>query len=183
MTRPPAVLLAGALLAWAALDGATPHVSRAAMQDIERTFDQRIQRYSIDAPMDLLGATRGVYLENYGAVLSTEVNLVVGPVLSPFRPKLTKEELERLRQRKLERLPVLKQLVRDMMVTTATRLNTIPLREQIVVGVTLFHYSWEDSSGLPGQILMQAERRNLIDFEAGRINRETLDAAITMREF
>jgi len=183
MTRLAAVLLTGMLLAHAALPGATPRVSRAAMQDIERTFDQRIQRYSIDAPIDLLGATRGVYLENYGAVLSTEVNLVVGPVLSPFRPKLTKEELDRLRQRKLERLPVLKQLVRDMMVTAATRLSTVPLREQIVVGVTLFHYSWEDSSGLPGQILMQAERKSLVDFEAGRINREALDAAITVQEF
>jgi len=183
MKHPAAVVLTGVVLACLALDGATPRVSRAVMQDIERTFDQRIERYSVDDPLYLLGATRGVYLENYGAVLSTEVNLVVGPVLSPFRPKLSKEELARLRQKKLDRLPLLKQVVRDMMVTAATRLNMVPPNEQIVIGVTLFHYSWEDSSGLPGQLVMQAARRSLVDFEAGRINREALDAAIAVQEF
>jgi hypothetical protein len=38
----------------------------------------------------------------------------------------------------------------------------MPPGEQVVLAVSLFHYSWEDYSGLPGQIVMQAERQKLL---------------------
>ena len=50
--------------------------------------------------------------------------------------------------------------------STACRPN-----EQIVFGVTLFYYNWEDTSGLPAQIVMQAERQKLLDAQLGRASR------------
>lgn len=167
----------------ALLLAATPQVPRGVMQNLEKRFDERIERWNIDDPLYLLGSTRGVYLEDYGAILTAEVNLLAGPGLTPFRPKLTREEIARLRAKKLERVPGLKQVMRGMMITAATTLQSVPLDQQIVVGVSLFYYSWEDTAGLPGQILMKAPRKTLLDIEAGRLKGPDIDSAIKVQEF
>ncbi len=174
----PALVLATALCL-----AAPVRVSRSMLAVLERGFDERIERFSIDDPLYLLGSTRGVYLEKYGAVFTAELNLVTGPAITPFRPKLTKEEVDKLRQKKLTRLPEVRQLMRDMMVTSATALSAVPPEEQIVVGVSLFYYSWENGAGLPGQIVMQAKRKTLVDYEAGRVDLKTLTASIQEQVF
>jgi len=73
--------------------------------------------------------------------------------------------------------------MRDMMVSSATNLKSMPLEEQVVVGVNLFYQSWEDTTGLPSQIVMQTQRKTLTDFEAGRIKAEALQAAIREQVF
>ncbi len=174
------------LLAGAALAAATqkPLVSRAALAALEKNFDQRIyQRFGVDDPMDLLGTTRGVYLDGFGALFTAELSLVLAPTITPFRPTISKDQAARLRERKLARLPALKQTMLDMMVTSAANLKEVPLEEQIVVGVSLQYYSWEDTAGLPGQILMQAQRKTLVGFESGRLTRAQLDAAVRVSEF
>jgi len=168
-----AVLVSVALLASAA----TPRVPRSALQGLERGFDQRIQRFLIDDPIDLLGNARGVYVENYGAVITAEVNLVI-TAITPFRPQLTAEDKERVRQKKLSRLPQIRQLMRDTMVSSATSLKMMPETEQVVVGITFFHHPWELTQGLPAQIVMLAPRKTLADFEAGRLKADALQAAI-----
>ena len=52
--------------------------------------------------------------------------------------------------------------MREMLIASAVSLENLPPTEQVVLAVTLFHYSWEDSSGLPAQIVMQAERQKLL---------------------
>ena len=175
-----AVLLAAPIRVTAAEN---PRAARAALVVIEKDFNGRIERYNIDDPFLLLGATRGVYLEGYGAVFTAEVNLVAGPVISPFRPTISKEEIAKLRQKKLSRLPVLKQIMRDLLVNSAATLETVSPNEQIVVGVSLFYFSWEDSTGLPSQILMQADRKALLPTQAGRLDRAALDSVIRTQEF
>ena len=175
--------LLGFLLPAALLLAGSPQVPRGVMQSLEKRFDERIERWNIDDPLYLLGATRGIYLEDYGAVLTAEVNLLAGPGLTPFRPKLTKEEVARLRAKKLERVPALKQMMRGMMITAATTLQSVPSEQQIVVGVSLFYYSWEDTAGLPGQIVMKAPRKTLLDIEAGRLKGPDIENAISVQEF
>jgi hypothetical protein len=175
--------LVALLLPAAILLAATPRVPRSLMQNLERGFDQRIERWSIDDPFYLLGSTRGVYLEDYGVILTAEMNLLTGPALSPFRPKLTKDEVNRLHQKKLTRLPALRQVMRDMMVTTATTLGEVPPSNQIVVGVSLFYHSWEERAGLPGQIVMRAPRQTLLDIEAGRLKGPGAETAVQIQEF
>jgi hypothetical protein len=153
-----------------------PRVTRGALAALESNFDQRFEKFNIADPFDLLGTTRGVYLEGYGVVFSAELNLVVTANPSPFRPPFTKQDIARLHAHKLERLPLLKQTMREMLVSAAASLESLPPNEQIVLAVTLFHYSWEDSSGLPGQIVMQAQRQQLL-------NSATRETAIHTEEY
>lgn len=162
-------------LAVVALCLAAPaNVSRAQLKILEAGFDQRIMRANIDDPFDLLGATRAIYLDGFGVVTSTEVNLVAGPAITPFRPKLSADEVEKLRLRKLARLPQLKQMMRDMMITTATALTSMPAGEQVVVGSHVFFYSWEDRRDLPEQLVMKASRKALLEVETGRAKIEAV---------
>jgi len=177
MTRLAFLLAAGLLAA------APARVPREQLRGLERGFDQRLLRLSIDEPLDLMGNSRAVYIEKFGAVLTAEVNLVTSPAITPFRPELRPEEKEKLRQRKLARLAAIRQLMRDMMVTSATTLRTVPPEEQIAIGVTFFYNAWENTAGLPSQLVLQARRGTLADFEAGRIKSDALAAAIQEQVF
>ena len=156
-----ALLLA---LFFAGQDIAPPlaRITRAALAGPEKSFDNRLTRANTPDSFDLLGPTRGVYLDGYGVVFSAQVNLIVSPNLSPFRQSFTKIEIARVHDRKVQRLPLLKQNMREMLWASAASLENLPPNEQIAVAVTLFHYSWEDSSGMPSQIVMQAERQKLL---------------------
>lgn len=160
---------------------ATP-VTRDQLAALERAFDNKIRSYSLDDPFDLLGTTRAVYLEGYGVVFTAEVNLVASAVVTPFRPAFSQEEVARLREKKLRRLEDLKRLMLGMMTEIAQRLDSLPAGEQVVVGVSLFRYSWEDSRGLPAQLLMQAPKRVLLSL-AGQADPSRLGAGIQIREF
>jgi len=157
-------------------------VTRVALVAMEKSFDQRIARYSADDPIDLLGATRGLYLDGYGAVFTTELSPVIAPGITPFRPVIAKDQVLKLWEKKKARLPVIRQTMLDMLVSSASGLKDLPVQEQIVVGVNLHYYSWEDKRELPSQILMQASRKSLLDFEAKRITRAQLDSQLRLRE-
>jgi hypothetical protein len=137
-------------------------ITRAVLSGLEKNFDHRFQKASVTDPSELLGSTRGVYLEGYGVVFSAELNLIVTPNLNPFHQVFTAQEKARIHERKLERLPLLKQNMRELLIASAVSLENLPPSEQVVLAVTLFRYSWEDASGLPAQIVMQAERQKLL---------------------
>jgi hypothetical protein len=171
-----AVLLAFFFAAQEAPPASHARIARAALASVEKNFDGRFARaYTPDA-FELLGPTRGVYLEGYGAVFSVELNLIVSPNLTPFRQSFTKIEIARIHDRKVQRLPLLKQQMREMLVASAASLENLPPSEQVVLAVSLFHYSREDYSGLPSQIVMQAERQKLL-------SNATRDTAIRTGEF
>mgnify|MGYP001064103671 CR=1 FL=1 len=160
-----------------------PRVSREALAAVEKSFDARINRAILQNPLMLLGTSRGVYLPGYGVVFTAELNLVTVPVFTPFRPKFTKEEIVMVRSTKLERLAMLKGLMREMLVGAAASLDTVPPEEQIAVGVSLFYArSWEDTTGLPSQVVMEAQKQKLLDYQAGRINQQALEAAMRVQE-
>lgn len=160
-----------------------PAVSRAALLPLEKGFDQRIAtRFAIDDPIDLLGATRGLYLEGFGVVFTTELSPVVAPGITPFRPTIPKDQVAKVWERKKARLPVIRQVILDMLVSSAAGLKDLPPEEQIVVGISLHYYSWEDTRELPSQIVMQARRRSLLDFEAKRITATQLNTQLRTRE-
>jgi hypothetical protein len=173
-------LLAGGVLWVGAAD--KPRVSRASLATMEKSFDGRLEGWSVDEPVMLLGTTRGVYLEGYGAIFTAEMNLLPGATLSPFQQTIKPEQKVRVHQKKLDRLPKLRVQMKDMLVASALSLDTLPLDERVVVGVTLFHFSWEDVSGLPAQIIMQAQRRLLLDYALKRINLAAFEAGIRTEE-
>jgi hypothetical protein len=159
--------------------GERPKFKRAALTAMEASFDQRIARLA-DDPYLLIGSTRGVYLEGYGAVFTAEVSLSNGLAPNPFRQAISKEDIARIHAKKLERLPMLRQSMRDMLLAAASSLDDVPANEQIVIGVSMLYRPEEDRSGLPGQILMQGAKDQLLDAKLGRI---ALDGAVKEHEF
>jgi len=169
-------LLGALLFAGPFVSGQSPRITRADLAGIERGMDLKLERASIAEPYDLLGPTRGVYIEGYGVVFSSELNLIISANLSPFHPSFTKQEIERVHDRKAQRMPALRQHMRQLLIDAAASLENLPPNEQVVLAVTLFHYKWEDYSGLPSQIVMQAQRQQLL-------NNETRESAIRVQEF
>ena len=62
-------------------------------------------------------------------------------------------------EKKLQRLPQLKQLVKAGAEASRTWFPDLAENETIVVGVTLLKYSWEDLTGIPSQLLAITPRR------------------------
>jgi hypothetical protein len=131
---------------------------------LEKRFDNELAAIGgPNDPIDLLGATRGLYLNGYGAVFTTELSLIITPTVNPFRKEITKEEAARVHQRKLERLPVLKRAMAEMMRNSAMTLVQIPDSQQIVLAVRLLYLPYEDTTDLPAQVLMSATRREVLN--------------------
>jgi hypothetical protein len=146
-----------------------PQASLASLTVIEQGFDGNLRSYNLNDPIDILGATRGIYLAGCGAIFTTEISLVVTPSLSPFRQTITEQEKNQVHQRKLARLPVLRTLMTSMVKSAAVQLNLMPDTDQVVLAVKLLYLPWENTEGLPGQILMRASRSDAL---AGKIQTE-----------
>jgi hypothetical protein len=160
---------------------AQTRVSRVSLAAMERSFDQRVSAVDVADPFALLGTTRGLYLNGYGVVFTAEVNLVGSAVMSPFRPEFTKQEIARLRQKKHDRVTLLKEHMRNALIGAAASLDGVPPTEQIVLGVTLFYFNWEDRTGLPTQVVMQAPKKVLL--EASKGNPAPLRAALQVQVY
>jgi hypothetical protein len=140
-------------------------VRRATMQQAEKIIDVRLSDFNSADPSELLGNTRAIYLPGYGVVMSAEVALVRLGGPSPFHQTFTAEEKAKARARKLAALPKLREAMKAALNAAAGALPMVPANEKIVLGVNLFYWSWEDASGQPSQIVMQATRQQL----AGRL--------------
>src|SRR5437870_3904813 len=74
-----------------------------------------------------------------------------------------------VRQRRVERLPLLKTAMKEMVRKIATTFTQIPASQQVVIAVRLYYGSWEDSAGMPAQIIAKADRTSAL---AGDIKME-----------
>jgi hypothetical protein len=146
---------------------------------MEKSLDGRISKLWQDNPFLLLGTTRGVYLDGYGAVFTAEVNLVANPV-SLMQVSLSKDDIARHRQKKLERIPLLMKALREALVSTAASLDTVPPEESITIVAFLPYYSWEDVSGMPTQVTVQGQKKKVL--EAQHAGAAALEAAIHVSE-
>lgn len=127
-------------------------ITRAALSGLEKNFDGRFQRANVTDPFDVLGTTRAVYLDGYGAVFSAELNLIVTPNLNPFHQFFTTAEKARIHERKLQRLPLLKQNMREMLIASAVSSRTCR---------RLSRWSWQSPcSTTPGKIRAAFPRRS-----------------------
>jgi hypothetical protein len=135
-----------------------------ALVTLERVFDAKISGLSSDnaGPVDLLGATRGVYLDGFGAVFTTELGLIQTPTINPFNSTITDAQKTRVHSAKVTRLPGLRKLVSAALHDMAVGLPQVPETEQIVLAVRLDYSSWENTAGLPGLIVAKADRRSAL---------------------
>jgi hypothetical protein len=146
-----------------------PRLGRAPIAAVEKILGGRLDKADAADPFDLLVMPQGVYLAGYGVVFTAQVNLIVSPSLNPFRQEMSKPEIARVRTRKLQKLPLLRNTMREMLFSAASALDSVPASERVVLSVSLFHHHWEDITSLPQQIVMQGERRALLGRAAGSV--------------
>jgi hypothetical protein len=154
---------AGAQIAPMKVPGASRQMSRVSssvLTPLEQSFNDRLSTmFDRNEPADLLGNTRGVYLQGFGAVFTTEMSLVLTPAATPFRGKITKEFADSIRQKKIQRLPFLKAAMKEMMHNMAAAFQG---DDQMVLVVRFYYEPWEDMTGMPSQVLMRAPRKDAL---------------------
>jgi hypothetical protein len=153
------------VVAASAIASDAPRVPRTTLAAAEKNLDNRFAGLWNDNPFIMLGPTRGVYLEGYGAVFTAEVNLVAGPQITIIMQQPTRQSIAEHRQKKLARIPELKKAMEKALADTAASpaMAAVPPDEQIVLVAFLSHFPWEDLTGVPSQIMMQGSKKKLMD--------------------
>jgi hypothetical protein len=140
--------------------GATSGSPRQAVAAVEKLLDSKLDQVGGKDRVYILGLTRGLYLEGYGAVFTAELDLIESPRPNPFRQQIGAQEAAAVRQRKLQNLAALRKSLHDLWADAASLLGSIPDTDQVVVAVRLLYQPWEDTSGMPSQIVVKAARKS-----------------------
>ena len=156
--------------------GESPRVDRTQIQKVQDSLDATLLHFTTDNSHTLIGLTRGVYLDGVGAVFTAEL-IVVNANVNIMKPLPTKEEVVQIRNKKLERIPILKRVLKDALVSAAASLATVPPDEQVVIAVIVPRFKFEDATGLPAQVTVQATKRKLLESKGA-----ALDALIRVTE-
>ena len=154
-------------------------VTRTMLEAMEKSVDGKLQNlYGLD-PAEIVGVTQGAYIDGYGAVFMSEVNLAPATGISPFHPTRKPEEIKRTHDKKVQRMAALRNTMRDILIDSAASLDTVPADEQVAMSVSLFYWNWENHEGLPAQIVMHAPKKLLLQAKAGAADK----GAIASDEF
>jgi len=160
------VVLAAAGLLFATTESRLPAKS---IEAVEGMVNDRFRAPGPE-PYDLLGTARCTYLDGWGALTTVELGLVYIMPPNPFRPAYSPLELAALRDRKLKKLPVLKDAMRNILASSAAALDSVPPNQHIALETRLWRYSWEDSKGIPQRIFMSAEKSKLLAAQGSPAN-------------
>lgn len=172
-----------ALLAFLACALFAAPVNRGLIAAVEVSMNKRIEALVPGEQFLLLGHTHGVYLEGFGCVFTTRVNLAEGPAPGPFLKTLPEPVRAALHKKKQERMPLLKSAMRDMLISAAVGMDPVPASEKLVLSVSLAYWPHEDTSGLPTQVVMQAPRKTLMGFLMTGADKAALEQQIQVREY
>ncbi|HEU0120037.1 MAG TPA: hypothetical protein VFQ91_05885 [Bryobacteraceae bacterium] len=155
-------------------------VNRGLITSAEVNMNKQVEALFPGEQFVLLGHAQGVYLDGFGCVFTMRLNLAEGPGPNPFLQQLPASAKAALHKKKLDRLPVLKERMRDMLVSAAVTMDPVPPTEKMVLSVSLLYMPHEDTAGLPSQIVMQAPKKALLGFLS---NRAAAEQAVQVREY
>jgi hypothetical protein len=175
-------------LALAALAGAVevePSAGKLRDQIVtaERIVDQRFQSVGDNAPMAVVGNSRGAYIEGYGVVFNVQVNIAPVGNISPFRRSYFDDEIRQINIRKRQRIETLEQRTRELLVELSGSIPGLPANEKIAIAVSLFHFAWEDLTELPKQMVMAAAKSVLAQAKSGSLPLTDLRSRLNIRYF
>jgi hypothetical protein len=129
---------------------------------LEKDMNGRISASGAADPCVILGAgSRGIYINGFGAIFTGEVDLINSPgAIGIFGTAPGPEMKAAIRKRKQAHLPLLQQTMRDIVLSlSASPALKLADNDQVVVALRLFYRPWEDTAGLPGQIVMRLDHR------------------------
>ncbi len=144
----------------AALAVTPTHIPQGMLANLEKNFDMRLAAADAADPLEILGGTRGLYVDGFGAVFTTEVSLIVTPGLYGLLPTIPVDLKSKVHQRKLAHIPQLQDVMKDLMHVTAETLVPMPDDQKIMYAVRVRYLIWEDTTGLPAQIEMIADKKS-----------------------
>jgi hypothetical protein len=147
---------------------------------VVETIDNGFKGLFPDYPVEMLGVPHMIYIKGYGAVLSGELNLAPGGGITPFHQTITRQDVDRTHQKKAERMTALRNEMQQLLVSSAETLKDVPDNEEVVLGISLFYWHWEERAGLPDQVVMHATKKALL--AAGK-DKNALAAALRVQEF
>jgi hypothetical protein len=173
------LLLAVPFCAAAIYAATTPRVSGNVLKVVELSLDDRIKSLWPDNPFPIMRSTRGLYLDEYGAVFTVDVSPVLSTT-SMMHPTVTKDEVVKAHKARGERIAQLKKAMPLAVADVATSLETMPGDDQVTLVVYLQHHEWEDISGMPGQITFRGKKKALMD--AKRAGAAAVAQAVTVTE-
>ncbi len=130
---------------------------------LEKDMDQRLGTTGSPDPCVVRGSSRGIYVAGLGAVFSAEVELSATPggiALFGQQNQVGPDQKAKYHKTKVARVPVLEQTMRDLVLSLASSpALKLADSDQVVVVVRLWYQRWEDTSGLPGQIVARLDHR------------------------
>lgn len=147
-----------------------PHLVRQ-MEAVEAVVDREFRSADGSRP-SAISAARAIFLPGYGSVFLVEVNLAPAANASPFRRSYTAREIREINLRKRAALEPLRRRMRRILLSEGPSLTHLAPDLQVALAVTLFHFPWEDRTGLPSQVVVSSVR--------GRLGPET---ALTTRHY
>jgi hypothetical protein len=139
-----------------------PKVNRGMIEAMQHSLDNKLSGLWPQDPAEVLGLSQGTYIQGYGAIFLSEVNLAPAAGISPFHPTVSADEIRRTHEKKMQRMAAIRSAMRAMLVDSARSLDSVPSDEQVALGLSLFYWKWENRDGLPTQIVMHAPRKALL---------------------
>ena len=132
----------------------------------------------------LLSAPKGAYLEDYGAVFSTEASLYRIRIITPFsRRPYSQEELDEAHRAALERLEGLKVGLRQAVAEHGSLLGQLKPDHTLAVIVHLYNGVADPRRPYPSQLIFKARAGSVNDYREGRITMEELVRQVRISQF
>jgi hypothetical protein len=144
-----------------------PRVPRAMLEQAESILDAKFTAIWPQDPVEVVGVPQSAYLNGYGVVFMSKVNLAPAAGITPFHPTIKPDEIKRTHDKKVQRMDQFRATMRTMLVDAAASLDSVPPDDQIALGVSLFYWNWENHDGLPNQIVMHAPKKVLLAAKTG----------------
>ncbi len=109
----------------------SPKVNRGMIEAMEHSLDNKLSGLWPQDPAEVLGVSQGAYVQGYGAVFLSEVNLAPAAGISPFHPTVNADEVRRTHEKKVQRMAAIRAAMRAMLVDSARSLDSVPADEQV----------------------------------------------------
>lgn len=173
------VLAAIALCAGAAYAD-RPHLAKAMLTAYEKQFAVSILSAGKGSAFTFVDPPRAYYVDNFGILMASEISLVPGYGPTMFGT-IGKDQIQIHHHNVTERLPVLREQMKLALFDGATRFDMLDGDDRLAVAVTVYHFAWEDTTGIPSQIVMQGTKKALLEARA-KTQEQGRDQAFQMKE-
>ncbi len=154
---------------------------RGQIEQFQAVIENALRR---DVRSTVLSAPRGAYLEDYGAVFSTEASLYRIRPLTPFSSSpYSPQELDQAYQAALDRVERLKQDLRQAVAEHGSLLGQLKPSHTLAVIVHLYNGVADPGRPYPSQLIVKAGAGSVIDYRDGKITMEELVDRVRISQF